>query len=125
MCFFTSHVSDLHNCLLEHFPFDTQIPLLHVGPHCMGGNRSYTERVSQCTASPNTSVPSGLRATINPRGNIWLLRIQHKWRTSFQRLAVALVSIAVIEEDSVTSPQRRLSVSENIPCKTHSRRWMN
>src|ERR1700734_2889348 len=87
-------------------------------------NRYQAKGVGQCSASADAGITSRLGTTVNARGDIGLLRIQHEWRASFQRFAVTFVSVSMIEENSVASAQRRFSVSKNVPGETHSWRWI-
>ena len=89
----------------------------------MGRNGHQAKRVSQCSATADARISSAARgAGAHSRSDVRLLWVQHKRGASFQGLTVSLVSITVIEEDSVAAAQRCLSVTENIPGEPNSRR---
>src|SRR5258705_13015876 len=108
MCPFAAHIGSGENQVARQFALDAEIPLLHVRPHGLGGNRSEGLRKEQTSSGAN----AGIICDVVLRGN------EDERRGTLERLGIAFVAVGVLEEYSVSTSDGHLAVALRIECET-------
>src|SRR5580693_4247469 len=104
---FAAHVSDGHNGAGHELALNVQIPLLHIGPDGLSWNGVHCQRKRHA-----------LSANAGVANHVVLRRSEHVWRCAFERFRVALVSIGVLKEYSISAANGSLTVAEGIVSET-------
>src|SRR5579884_2794554 len=94
------------------------MPLLHIGPYGLGGDRDVGEREAEQAALPGAYIRvTGLRGIGEGLG----LRL-YQWSGTFEGFAVGFVAVGVLVENAVAAADSGFAVAEYIESETDARR---